>query len=113
MATQVLDFLTAHTDRLMLAGMALLVVFSALQLNRMSRINRQLTCFTEKLTGYLQAVFAEEEEQEEPQEAFAEEEDEFVSKQEQDMRDAIEVQKQQKKIRDAQLFDAVLSEIFP
>ncbi len=113
MATQVLDFLAAHMDKLMLAGMVLLIIVSALQLNRMSRINRQLTYFSEKLTGYLQAVFAEEDTQEEPQEAFTEDEDEFVSKQEQDMRDAIEVQKQQKKIRDAQLFDAVLSEIFP
>lgn len=113
MATQVLDFLAAHMDKLMLAGMVLLIIVSALQLNRMSRINRQLTYFSEKLTGYLQAVFAEEDAQEEPQEAFTEDEDEFVSKQEQDMRDAIEVQKQQKKIRDAQLFDAVLSEIFP
>lgn len=113
MVTQVLDFLTAQTDKLMLAGIALLVIFSALQLNKMSRINRQLTCFGEKLTGYLQAVLAEEDTDEEPEEAVTEDEEEFVSKQEQNMRDALEQQKQQKKIKDAQIFDAVLSEIFP
>lgn len=113
MVTQVLDFLTAQTDKLMLAGIALLVIFSALQLNKMSRINRQLICFGEKLTGYLQAVLAEEDTDEEPEEAVTEDEEEFVSKQEQNMRDALEQQKQQKKIKDAQIFDAVLSEIFP
>lgn len=113
LVTQVLDFLTAQTDKLMLAGIALLVIFSALQLNKMSRINRQLICFGEKLTGYLQAVLAEEDTDEEPEEAVTEDEEEFVSKQEQNMRDALEQQKQQKKIKDAQIFDAVLSEIFP
>lgn len=113
MATQVLDFLTAQTDKLMLAGIVLLVIFSALQLNKMSRINRQLTYFSDKLTGYLRAVLAEEDTQEEPQEEAVVDEEDFVSKQEQNMRDALELQKQQKKIKDAQIFDAVLSEIFP
>ena len=113
MATQILNFLAAQTDKLMLAGIVLLVIFSALQLNKMSRINRQLTYFSEKLTGYLQAVLTEEEMDEEPEEAVTADEEEFVSRQEQNMRDALELQKQQKKIKDAQIFDAVLSEIFP
>ena len=113
MATQVLNFLAEHTDKLMLASIVLLVFFSALQLNKMSRINRHLTYFSEKLTGYLQVVLAEEDVQEEPEEVLAEEGEEFVSKQEQNMRDSLELQKQQKKIKDAQIFDAVLSEIFP
>ena len=50
---------------------------------------------------------------EEVVEKSAEEEEAFMSRQEQDMRDALEQQKQQKKIKDAQIFDAVLSEIFP
>lgn len=113
MATQILDFLTAQTDKFMLVGIVLLVIFSALQLNKMNKINRQLNFFSEKLTGYLQAVLAEEDTDEEAEEEFSEDEDDFVSKQEQNMRDALELQKQQKKIKDAQIFDAVLSEIFP
>ncbi len=113
MATQILSFLTAQMDKFMLVGIVLLVIFSALQLNRMSRINRQLTYFSEKLTGYLQAVLTEDDTCEEVVEKSAEEEEAFMSRQEQDMRDALEQQKQQKKIKDAQIFDAVLSEIFP
>lgn len=113
MATQILNFLAEQTDKLMLVGIVLLVIFSALLLNKMSRINRQLTYFSEKLTGYLQAVLAEDDADEETAEASAEEGDEFVSRQEQNMRDALELQKQQKKMKDAQIFDAVLSEIFP
>ena len=110
LATQILDFLTAQTDKLVLVGMLALIVLSALQLAKMSRTNRQLKYLTEKLAGYLKAVLEDEEDEEaesEPQEA------EFVSRQEQDMREAIELQKQQKKMKDAQVFDAVLSEIFP
>lgn len=109
MATQIMDFFTAQTDKLMLVGMLALIVLSALQLARMSRTNRQLKYLTDKLAGYLKAVLEDEEESaaEEPGET------EFVSKQEQNMREAIELQKQQKKIKDAQVFDAVLSEIFP
>lgn len=108
MATQIMDFLTAQTDKLVLIGMLALIVLSALQLAKMSRTNRQLKYLTDKLAGYLKAVLEDEEgETEEPQEA------EFVSRQEQNMREAIELQKQQKKMKDAQLFDAVLSEIFP
>ncbi|MGN0336851.1 MAG: hypothetical protein ACI4EE_05090 [Lachnospiraceae bacterium] len=109
MATQIMDFLTAQTDKLVLVGMLVLIVLSALQLAKMSRTNRQLKYLTEKLAGYLKAVLEDEEEEdaEEPQET------EFVSRQEQNMREAIEQQKQQKKMKDAQVFDAVLSEIYP
>lgn len=104
-----MDFLTAQTDKLVLVGMLALIVLSALQLAKMSRTNRQLKYLTEKLAGYLKAVLEDEEEEdaEEPQET------EFVSRQEQNMREAIEQQKQQKKMKDAQVFDAVLSEIYP
>ena len=109
MATQIINFLTAQTDKLVLVGMLVLIVLSALQLAKMSRTNRQLKYLTEKLAGYLKAVLEDEEEEdaEEPQET------EFVSRQEQNMREAIEQQKQQKKMKDAQVFDAVLSEIYP
>lgn len=104
-----MNFLTAQTDKLVLVGMLVLIVLSALQLAKMSRTNRQLKYLTEKLAGYLKAVLEDEEEEdaEEPQET------EFVSRQEQNMREAIEQQKQQKKMKDAQVFDAVLSEIYP
>lgn len=96
---------------LALVGMLALIVLSAMQLAKMSRINRQLKYLTEKLAGYLKAVLADEEDLEyednEPQET------EFVSRQEQEMRDALQLKQQQKSIRDAQVFDAVLSEIFP
>lgn len=108
MATQILNFLTAQMDKLMLAGMLALILLSTLQLAKMSRTNRQLKYLTDKLSGYLQAVLSDEEDEEELQE-----ETEFISRQEQDMREAIELQKQQKKVKDAQVFDAVLSEIFP
>ena len=97
---------------LVLAGMLVLIVLSALQLAKMSRTNRQLKYLTEKLAGYLKAVLEDEadsaSEENEPQE-----EETIVSRQEQNMREAIELQKQQKKMRDAQVLDAVLSEIFP
>ena len=112
MVTQIMDFLAVQMDKLVLAGMLVLIVLSALQLAKMSRTNRQLKYLTEKLAGYLKAVLADEEseeyEEDEPQQEQA-----FVSRQEQDMRAAIELQKQQKKMKDAQLFDTVLSEIFP
>lgn len=108
LATQILNFLTAQMDKLMLAGMLALILLSTLQLAKMSRTNRQLKYLTDKLSGYLQAVLSDEEDEEELQE-----ETEFISRQEQDMREAIELQKQQKKVKDAQVFDAVLSEIFP
>ena len=109
LVTQIMDFLAAQTDKLVLAGMLALIILSALQLTKMSRTNRQLKYLTEKLAGYLKAVLEDEEEEEaeDPQET------EFVSQQEQNMREAIEQQKQQKKMKDAQVFDAVLSEIFP
>lgn len=109
LATQLLNLLTAQVDKLMLVGLILLVILSALQLGKMSKTNRQLTYLTEKLAGYLKAVLAEEEEEE----SEMQEQMEFVSRQEQNMREAIELQKQQKKMKDAQVFDAVLSEIFP
>lgn len=108
LATQILNFLTAQMDKLMLVGMLGLILLSTLQLAKMSRTNRQLKYLTDKLSGYLQAVLSDEEDEEELQE-----ETEFISRQEQDMREAIELQKQQKKVKDAQVFDAVLSEIFP
>ncbi len=109
LVTQIMDFLAAQTDKLVLAGMLALIILSALQLTKMSRTNRQLKYLTEKLAGYLKAVLEDEEEEEaeDPQET------EFVSQQEQNMREAIELQKQQKKMKDAQVFDAVLSEIYP
>ena len=110
MATQILDFLTAQTDKLVLVGMLALIVLSALQLAKMSRTNRQLKYLTEKLAGYLKVILEEEEEDEEDE---AQTETEFMSRQEQNMREAIEQQKQQKKLKDAQVFDAVLSEIYP
>ena len=110
MATQILDFLTAQTDKLVLVGMLALIVLSALQLAKMSRTNRQLKYLTEKLAGYLKVILEEEEEDEEDE---TQTETEFMSRQEQNMREAIEQQKQQKKLKDAQVFDAVLSEIYP
>lgn len=105
-----MDFLTAQTDKLVLVGMLALIILSALQLAKMSRTNRQLKYLTEKLAGYLKAVLEDEEEEDTEEEPRA---TEFVSRQEQNMREAIEQQKQQKKMKDAQVFDAVLSEIFP
>ena len=109
---KILGFFTAQMDMLVLAGMLVLIVLSALQLAKMSRTNRQLKYLTEKLAGYLKAVLEDEAdsalEENDPQE-----EETIVSRQEQNMREAIELQKQQKKMRDAQVFDAVLSEIFP
>ena len=110
MATQIMDFLTAQTDKLVLVGMLALIILSALQLAKMSRTNRQLKYLTEKLAGYLKAVLEDEEEEDTEEEPRA---TEFVSRQEQNMREAIEQQKQQKKMKDARVVDAVLSEIFP
>lgn len=112
MATQILKFFMEWMDMLVLAGMLVLIVLSALQLAKMSRTNRQLKYLAEKLAGYLKAVL-EDEENEEYAEDEVQEENEFVSRQEQNMREAIELQKQQKRMRDAQVFDAVLSEIYP
>ena len=112
MATQFMNFLTAQMDKLMLVGMLALIVLSALQLAKMSRTNRQLKYLTEKLGGYLKAVLTDAE-NEEYEETEPQEDASFVSRQEQNMREAIELQKQQKKMKDAQVFDAVLSEIFP
>ena len=112
MEEKILGFFTAQMDMLVLAGMLVLIVLSALQLAKMSRTNRQLKYLNEKLAGYLKAVLEDEAdsalEENEPQE-----EETIVSRQEQNMREAIELQKQQKKMRDAQVLDAVLSEIFP
>ena len=87
MATQILDFLTAQTDKLVLVGMLALIVLSALQLAKMSRTNRQLKYLTEKLAGYLKVILEEEEEDEEDE---TQTETEFMSRQEQNMREAIE-----------------------
>ena len=63
LATQIMDFLTAQTDKLVLVGMLALIILSALQLAKMSRANRQLKYLTEKLAGYLKAVLEDEEEE--------------------------------------------------
>ena len=112
LATQILKFFTEWMDMLVLAGMLVLIVLSALQLAKMSRTNRQLKYLTGKLAGYLKAVL-EDEENEEYEEDEMQEKRAVVSRQEQNMREAIEIQKQQKKMKDAQVFDAVLSEIYP
>lgn len=112
LATQIMNFLTVQADKLVLVGMLALIVLSALQVAKTSRTNRQLKYLTEKLAGYLQVILADEEGAEYEADE-SEQEQAFVSRQEQDMREAIEHQKQQKKMKDAQVFDAVLSEIFP
>jgi outer membrane lipoprotein-sorting protein len=98
-------------DKLMLVCVLILIFLSVLQLRKMSRIYKQMTRFLDKVTGYLQVVWDETEDEAEDEEEAAQ--GEFISGQEKDMRRAIEQQKEQKKIRDAQVFDAVLSEIFP
>ncbi len=108
MGTQIALFIDTQTDKLILAAMLILIIVCICQAVRMGRTNRQLKYLTERLTGYLKAVLEDgEEEEESPQAA------EFISRQEQNMRDALELQKQQKKLRDAQVFDAVLSEMYP
>ena len=109
MGEQIIRFLDTQTDKLILAAMMILIIVCICQTVKMGRTNRQLKYLTDRLTGYLKAVL-EDEEEELPQQ---EPESEFVSRQEQDMRDALELQKQQKKLRDAQVFDAVLSEMYP
>ena len=79
MATQIMDFLTAQTDKLVLVGMLALIILSALQLAKMSRTNRQLKYLTEKLAGYLKAVLEDEGEEGREEEPWA---TEFVSRQE-------------------------------
>lgn len=109
---RILEFFVAQWNLILLGGMAILILLSVLQTAKMSRTNRQLKYLTEKLAGYLKAVLEDEAEDAlEEQEQQAEES--FVSRQEKDMREALELQKQQKKMKDAQLFDAVLSEIYP
>ncbi len=104
MGTQLALFFDAQTDKLILAAMLILIIVCICQAVRMGRINRQLKYLTDRLTGYLKAVLEEEEE------VLPEE---CISRQEQNMRDALELQRQQKKLRDAQVFDAVLSEMYP
>ncbi len=107
MGAQITQFLNTWMDKLVLVGMIMLIILSACQLYKMGRTNRQLKYLTERLSGYLKAVLEDADEEESAQEA------EFVSRQEQNMRDALELQKQQKQVRDAQIFDAVLSEMYP
>lgn len=108
MGTQIALFFDTQTDKLILAAMLILIIVCICQTVRMGRTNRQLKYLTDRLTGYLKAVLEDGEEAEESQQ-----EAEFISRQEQNMRDALELQKQQKKLRDAQVFDAVLSEMYP
>lgn len=109
MEEKIIQFLSAQADILVLAGLLMLVVLAALQLAKMSRLNRQLTRLTDKLGGYLQAVLADEPEELDEQEETAV----FVSAQEKNMRESLEQQKRKNRQRDAQVFDAVLSEIYP
>ncbi len=108
MGTQIALFFDTQTDKLILAAMLILIIVCICQTVRVGRTNRQLKYLTDRLTGYLKAVLEDGEEAEESQQ-----EAEFISRQEQNMRDALELQKQQKKLRDAQVFDAVLSEMYP
>lgn len=108
MGTQIALFFDTQTDKLILAAMLILIIVCICQAVRMGRTNRQLKNLTDRLTGYLKAVLEDGEDEEE-----AAPETEFISRQEQNMRDALELQKQQKKLRDAQVFDAVLSEMYP
>ena len=100
-------FLDTQTDKLILAGMVMLIILCICQLIRMGRTNRQLKYLTDRLADYLKAVLEDTEEE------LPEQDAEFVSRQEQNMRDALELQKQQRQMRDAQVFDAVLSEMYP
>lgn len=104
MGTQLALLFDAQTDKLILAAMLILIIVCICQAVRMGRTNRQLKYLTDRLTGYLKAVLEDEEE------VLPEE---CISQPEQNMRDALELQRQQKKLRDAQVFDAVLSEIYP
>ncbi len=108
MVEQITHFFDTEKDMLLLAGMLILVIVCVLQLAKMNRLNRQLSYLTDKLGGYLRAVL------ENPEEPDAEDAAEpFISRQEEDMRKTLEQQKRMKKQQDAQVFDAVLSEIYP
>ena len=91
MGTQIALFFDTQTDKLILAAMLILIIVCICQTVRMGRTNRQLKYLTDRLTGYLKAVLEDGEEAEESQQ-----EAEFISRQEQNMRDALELQKQQK-----------------
>lgn len=108
MAEKITHFFETQSDMLLLAGMLALVIVCVLQLVKMSRLNRQLSYLTDRLGGYLRAVLDSPEEPDADEQAEA-----FVSRQEQDMRKNLEQQRQMKRQRDAQVFDAVLSEIYP
>jgi hypothetical protein len=108
LTTQILDFLMTQMDKLYFFGVLVLILLSVLQLRKMSHIYTQMTRFLDKLTGYLQVVLEEAEEEapaEEPQAEYICGED---TKKSEMLR-----QEQQKKMRDAQVFDAILSEIYP
>lgn len=109
---QFLALLETQMDKLIFAALVLLVLLSVVQLVQMSRTNHQLTYLTDKLAGYLKAVLEDDDYEEEPLQQYTEDQD-FMSRQEQNMREAIEQQKMQKNMRDTQVIDAVLSEIFP
>lgn len=109
---QFLELIETQMDKLILTALVLLVLLSMVQLIQMSRTNHKLTYLTDKLGGYLKAVLEDDDYEEEPVQEYAPEQD-FVSRQEQNMRETIEEQKRQKNVRDTQVIDAVLSEIFP
>lgn len=107
MGARIVFFLDTQTDKLILAAMIILIILGIGQFIRVGRTNRRLKYLTDRLADYLKAVLEDTEEEPPAQDA------EFVSRQEQNMRDALELQKQQRQIRDAQVFDAVLSEMYP
>ena len=107
MGARIIFFLDTQTDKLILAAMIVLIILGIGQFIRVGRTNRQLKYLTDRLSDYLKAVL------EDTEEALPAQDAEFVSRQEQNMRDALELQKQQRQIRDAQVFDAVLSEMYP
>ncbi|MBO5246585.1 MAG: hypothetical protein J6B28_04915 [Eubacterium sp.] len=109
---QIQTMLTGKMDMLILGGMFILICLSALQCVKAGSTSRQLKFLTKKLSGYLQAVLEDNEQMDEQSEEQTEM-DTVVSRQEQTMRERIELQKQQKREKEAQLFDAVLSDIFP
>lgn len=110
---QFLAVVETQMDKLIFTALVLLVLLSILQLVKMSQTTRQLTYLTDKLTGYLKAVLEDEPEEETEEKGDYDENQEFVSYQERNMRESIEQQKRQKNMRETQVIDAVLSEIFP
>lgn len=111
MGTPIIQFFETQADKLIMAELAILIVLFVIQLIKTGRANKHLRFLAKGLSGYLEVVLetGAEEDEEEPVAVRPT----FVAQQEQEMRETLERQKQQKKLRDAQVFDAVLSEMFP